>query len=57
MSERVFIVTGAAQGIGFACVQRLIKDGHRVILSDVNRIKGEAALANTGVGSHAIIRA
>lgn len=50
MSERVFIVTGAAQGIGFACVQRLIKDGHRVILSDVNRIKGEAALANIGVG-------
>jgi len=27
MSDRVFIVTGAARGIGFACARRLIEDG------------------------------
>ena len=34
MSDRVFIVTGAARGIGFACAQRLVDDGHRVVLAD-----------------------
>ena len=27
MSDRVFIITGAARGIGFACAQRLVEDG------------------------------
>jgi NAD(P)-dependent dehydrogenase (short-subunit alcohol dehydrogenase family) len=34
MSNRVFIITGAARGIGFACAQRLVEDGHRVVLAD-----------------------
>lgn len=48
MSERVFIVTGAAQGIGFACARRLLKDGHKVILSDVDPKKGNSALGDCG---------
>ena len=36
MSDRVFIVTGAARGIGFACAQRLVDDGHRVVLADLD---------------------
>ena len=43
MSDRVFIVTGAARGIGLACAQRLVDDGHRVVLADRD---AEAGLAS-----------
>jgi len=43
MSDRVFIVTGAARGIGLACAQRLIDDGHRVVLADRDAAAGLAA--------------
>jgi len=43
MSDRVFIITGAARGIGFACAQRLVDDGHRVVLADRDT---EAGLAS-----------
>ncbi len=33
---RVAIVTGAAQGMGFAIAARLLRDGARVVLADVN---------------------
>jgi len=42
-SERVYIVTGAARGIGLACAQRLIEDGHRVVLADMNTKDGKKA--------------
>ncbi|MGY8996947.1 MAG: SDR family NAD(P)-dependent oxidoreductase, partial [Alphaproteobacteria bacterium] len=32
---KVAVVTGAAQGIGLACVQRLHAEGAKVVLSDV----------------------
>jgi NAD(P)-dependent dehydrogenase (short-subunit alcohol dehydrogenase family) len=34
--NRVAIVTGAAQGIGRACAERLAKEGARVVLADTN---------------------
>ncbi len=43
LNDKVTIVTGAAQGIGLACAQRFAKDGAKVILSDVQEDKGEAA--------------
>ncbi|WP_416879275.1 SDR family NAD(P)-dependent oxidoreductase [Litorimonas sp.] len=43
MSEQVFIVTGAARGIGFACAQRLVQDGHRVVLADMDTDQGYRA--------------
>ena len=44
------IVTGAAQGIGQACAERLARDGVRVMLSDVDGAK-VAAVANAIVAA------
>jgi NAD(P)-dependent dehydrogenase (short-subunit alcohol dehydrogenase family) len=37
------VITGAAQGIGFACAERFVADGARVIIGDVDEVKGRAA--------------
>lgn len=44
------IVTGAAQGIGRACVERLLGDGARVVAADVNMEKLTEAAAEIGAG-------
>lgn len=36
-AKSLALVTGAAQGIGFACAEALIDDGHFVIAADVNK--------------------
>jgi NAD(P)-dependent dehydrogenase (short-subunit alcohol dehydrogenase family) len=54
LEDRVAIVTGAAQGIGAACAERLAADGAAVALWDVADAHG-AALAQrlTGAGARA----
>lgn len=55
LKDKVTIITGAAQGIGFACAERFIKEGAIVILADVNAEKGEASaqtLRDAGGDSH-----
>jgi NAD(P)-dependent dehydrogenase (short-subunit alcohol dehydrogenase family) len=43
LKEKVAIITGACQGIGYACAERFIKEGAKVVLSDVNDTTGEQA--------------
>ena len=42
---KVIVVTGAAQGIGFACARMLAEEGASVVLSDIKQAEGEAAAA------------
>ena len=45
LEDRIAIVTGAAQGIGAACAERLARDGAAVALWDVNDDSGAALAA------------
>jgi NAD(P)-dependent dehydrogenase (short-subunit alcohol dehydrogenase family) len=51
MTQRVAIVTGAAQGIGRAFARRFAADGYRIVVADQNAEKGAATakeIAGTG---------
>jgi NAD(P)-dependent dehydrogenase (short-subunit alcohol dehydrogenase family) len=47
LSQKTAIVTGASQGIGLACAERLVREGARVMLVDV-RPEGAAAAEALG---------
>ena len=42
------VITGGVSGLGFAVAQRLVREGGRVALFDVNDDKGAAAVAELG---------
>jgi NAD(P)-dependent dehydrogenase (short-subunit alcohol dehydrogenase family) len=44
LNDKVAIVTGAAGGIGLACVQRLLEEGARVVLADLNEARLQEAV-------------
>lgn len=46
MSDRVVLITGGAQGIGFACVRRFFEDGCRVVIADIDAAEGARALSD-----------
>lgn len=48
LKDKVAIVTGAAQGIGFACAKAFAAEGAKVMISDINDDVGEAAAASIG---------
>src|ERR1700685_2613058 len=43
LSNKVAVITGAARGIGRACAERLLADGCRVVIADIDT----ATLATT----------
>ncbi len=43
LANKVAIITGATQGIGLACAQRLVKEGARVMMVDVKPEGADAA--------------
>ena len=52
LEGRVAVITGAAQGIGAACAERLSRDGAAVALWDIDDAAGEALAHRLGVGGH-----
>jgi len=54
LAHKVAIVTGASQGIGLACAQRLVQEGARVMLVDV-RPEGAAAAAALGDAARFVV--
>jgi NAD(P)-dependent dehydrogenase (short-subunit alcohol dehydrogenase family) len=45
LQNKVILVTGAAQGIGFACARQAASEGASVILADIQQDRGEKAAA------------
>ena len=54
LAHKVAIVTGASQGIGHACAQRLVREGARVMLVDV-RPEGAAAAEALGDAARFVV--
>jgi len=50
LQGRAAIITGAAQGIGAACAQRLARDGAAVALWDVDDARGQALAQSLAAG-------
>jgi NAD(P)-dependent dehydrogenase (short-subunit alcohol dehydrogenase family) len=55
LDGRVAIVTGASQGIGEACVRRLLHDGASVALWDVDDVRGEALRAELATAGNKVL--
>jgi 3-oxoacyl-[acyl-carrier protein] reductase len=53
LSGRVVVVTGGGQGLGRAYAQRIVADGGRVVIADLNEEKGAAVADELGGGSTA----
>ena len=48
MAAKIALVTGAAQGIGFACAKALLAENDRVILADIKAVEVAHAAASLG---------
>ena len=48
LSGRIAVVTGGAQGLGFAIAQRFVAEGARVVLGDLDLSATDAAAKRLG---------
>ena len=46
------VVSGGASGLGLATARRIVSDGGKVVLLDLNDEKGQAAAAELGAAAH-----
>ncbi|MGK7376903.1 glucose 1-dehydrogenase [Planococcus sp. 1R117A] len=51
LEGKVAIITGAAQGMGAAHAKKFIKEGAKVVLTDLNEEKGQAFAAELGANA------
>ncbi len=51
LEGKVAVVTGAAQGIGRACAERLAAEGAQVVLADIDPSEGQAAAKAIGASA------
>jgi 3-oxoacyl-[acyl-carrier protein] reductase len=51
LADRVFVLTGASKGLGFATAQALVADGAKVIVSARSQSSVDAAVAELGAGA------
>ena len=54
-TQPLALVTGGAQGIGYACAEALIEDGAKVIVADINAEGVKAAANSLGHGTTAMV--
>jgi len=52
--QPIALITGGAQGIGYACAEAIAELGHRIVLADINAEGVEAAAAKLGNDTVAI---
>ena len=52
LKGKITIITGAARGIGYACAERFIAGGAKVVLADIDEKGGEKAAARLAEGNH-----
>jgi len=52
--QPIALITGGAQGIGYACAEAIAENGARIVLSDINSEGVEAAAQRLGNGTVAI---
>jgi NAD(P)-dependent dehydrogenase (short-subunit alcohol dehydrogenase family) len=45
LREKVIVVTGAAQGIGFGCAKLIAEEGAKILLGDIQKERGEQSAA------------
>src|SRR3954462_11520405 len=56
LTERTAVVTGGAQGLGYAIAERFIAEGARVVLGDLDLAATEAAAQQLGSDSTLAVR-
>jgi 3-oxoacyl-[acyl-carrier protein] reductase len=54
LADRVYVLTGASKGLGFATAEALVADGARVVLSSRDDARVKDAVAELGGAAHAV---